>query len=426
MYRCCVGMLASALFGKALAENSFLTVLHVNDHHSRLATTTFKYSIPDNITLTTKHADGSNITEVTIRNGGFPRMIELFHTTEKTERNNFPNRALIKAHLGDAETGSIYYSFTHGISDALMMREICFDHFVLGNHEFDDGDIALAAFLRNLTQLNQTHHCCKDGKRCVPQVLTANLQPAPTSPLKQLFEDNTIKPYEVRHYPHLGDVAFIGIDVAQKTMKSSRPMRGTVLFDELASSKKALEEINIRYPHVNKVVLLTHYGYEAGMVMVKQLSQVDLLVGGDSHTLLGSKTQFSPMNFHPEGDYPTMTTNADNKTVCVVQAWEYSQVLGKVTVEFNEDGDVVSCGGKPLMGFDPTVAFWVDSDENKTQRTLHGNHSDMQTIIQSLIASSKNVLVPIGEDTRGKEIMDEMNALFVKPREIDKKMDAHA
>ena len=57
-------------------------------------------------------------------------------------------------------------------------------------------------------------------------------------------------------------------------------------------------------------------------------------VDGDSHTLLGD---FSTYNVDSSGDYPTMVQNRDGDNVCIVQAWEYSKVLGELDVTFLDD-----------------------------------------------------------------------------------------
>jgi 2',3'-cyclic-nucleotide 2'-phosphodiesterase (5'-nucleotidase family) len=53
-------------------------------------------------------------------------------------------------HAGDAITGTLFYSFFGPEPDAKMMNAVGFDAFVVGNHEFDDGDAQLANFIRFL------------------------------------------------------------------------------------------------------------------------------------------------------------------------------------------------------------------------------------------------------------------------------------
>lgn len=57
-----------------------------------------------------------------------------------------------KLHAGDAVTGDLYYTLFKRVADAVLMNEVYFDAFALGNHEFDDGDAGFAAFLDELAK----------------------------------------------------------------------------------------------------------------------------------------------------------------------------------------------------------------------------------------------------------------------------------
>jgi 5'-nucleotidase/UDP-sugar diphosphatase len=59
--------------------------------------------------------------------------------------------------------------------------------------------------------------------------------------------------------------------------------------------------------------------------MAAQLSDVDVIIGGDSHTLLGD---FSAIGIDASsGPYPTVVRNRDGDPVCIGQAWEYAKAL---------------------------------------------------------------------------------------------------
>ena len=70
---------------------------------------------------------------------------------------------------------------------------------------------------------------------------------------------------------------------------------------------------------VKHIVLLTHIGYEADKRLAAQLTDVDAIIGGDSHTLLGN---FSAQGagYETSGAYPTQVVNKDGKPVCIGQA----------------------------------------------------------------------------------------------------------
>jgi len=71
-----------------------------------------------------------------------------------------------------------------------------------------------------------------------------------------------------------------------------------------------------------------------------------VVVGGDSHTLLGD---FRDIGLESQGAYPTRLTTPRNEPVCVVQAWHYSYALGTLQVDFDDNGVVTNCQGDPTL-----------------------------------------------------------------------------
>jgi 5'-nucleotidase/UDP-sugar diphosphatase len=313
-----------------------LNILHMNDHHSHLRESDFDldpqflYTAVDESALSVKY-------------GGFPRLVALTRSLEAT----LPN--VLKLHAGDALVGTTLFSVYRGVADAAMMNAVCFDAFALGNHEFDDGDAALAEFitvLRNSTTCPNT------------SVLAANLVPGPDSPLLALQQSGVIAPYVIQSF---GDqqVGVIGIDIRNKTLLSSSPSPGTTLLDERETAIAQVAAVSAL--GVNKIVLLTHVGLAKDLEWMAGIEGVDVVVGGDSHTLLGADV--APV-FMAQGEYPTVTTTqrqSDGRTVCVVHAWDYAHLLGHLEVGFDDLGNVLSCGGSPIVPFEVNAAA-QDSD----------------------------------------------------------------
>lgn len=300
-----------------------LTILHMNDHHSHIAPGSFSYNV-ESLPLAARNAEGASISEVNVTYGGFPMLVSLFDQLSEQSENT------VKIHAGDAITGTLYYSLFSGSADAAMMNRVCFDVFALGNHEFDDGDQALVNFIDDLR-----------ASTCDTKVLAANVVPGDQSPLKEGY----LQPYMILQVAGKS-VGFIGIDIADKTKNSSNPDAETQLLDEATTAQTTIDDL--RSQGVNKIVLVTHYQYQNDIQLATMLSGVDVIVGGDSHTLLGSST-FNDLGFNPTGDYPTLTTNKDGERVCIVQAWEYAHLLGKLEVQFDSDGIVTGCEGHPMM-----------------------------------------------------------------------------
>ncbi len=288
-----------------------LTILHINDHHSNLTSSSVELNLNDeNVTMTI---------------GGFARVVGAFKELETNASS-----PVLKLHAGDAITGTLYYTLFKGEADAAMMNQVCFDAFALGNHEFDGGDAGLKTFI---DYLHASETCPSTP------ILAANVKPQVGTVLAPNAENEIIKPYVVKEF-NGEKVGIIGIDIKSKTQNSSSPAPTTVFLDEITTAQAMIDELEAQ--GVNKIILLTHYQYANDLAMTAQLKGVDVIVGGDSHTLLGD---FDSVGLNSKGDYPTLAQDAAGNKVCVIQAWEYAKVVGELNVSFDAQGRVESCEG---------------------------------------------------------------------------------
>lgn len=294
-----------------------LRILHINDQHSRPAPDSGRSLILD-----------GEPTQVSF--GGYPALATAF----REYAQGVPN--LLKLHAGDAITGDLYYTLFHGEADADLMNQLCFDAFVVGNHEFDFGDAALKQFLDFLS---------KRTFDCDTPALGANVDSeVGISPLARHSSTDYLLPRVVleRGGRRIG---IVGIDVAGKTMGSSSPGPGTRLLDERETAQAQIDAL--RAEGIDIVVLLTHIGYHNDVALAAELEGVDLIVGGDSHSLLGEELR--AFGLSPEGPYPTRVSDRSGDPVCVVQAWQYTWALGVLDVRFDADGRVLDCSGQTVI-----------------------------------------------------------------------------
>lgn len=317
-----------------------LTLLHINDHHSHLAPHALDVSVSE-LPLSVRSSHRQPVEKVRVAHGGFTRLATLFRQLHGESVNP------VRIHAGDALTGTLYYSQFAGAADAMMMNHLCFDIFTLGNHEFDRGDAALAGFLEQL----QTD-------TCTPDVLAANLQPGPHSALAgSQIQPSVIKQIDGHR------VGFVGLVIAQKTQFSSSPDRGTVFVDEVTAAQNAIQQL--RAQGVERIVLVTHYQYQNDVQLAARLSGVDVIVGGDSHTLLGPAS-LRGLGLEPAGDYPTLARNRDGDTVCIVQAWDHARLLGKLEVKFDSNGTVRHCRGQVYLPVSEPFTYTHHSGDTRT------------------------------------------------------------
>ena len=308
------GLAASAICLSGPVVSADLTILHINDHHSHLqADSGMDLNLAGERTR--------------VRSGGFPALVAKFKELEAQ------SETVLKLHAGDAITGDLYYTLFKGSADAALMNAICFDAFALGNHEFDDGDAGLAAFLDELR-----------AGECKTEVLAANVKPEQgVSALAKTSATDYFKPHHVFERGGM-KIGVIGIDIANKTKQSSSPDETTMFADELTTAQAEIDAL--KKQGIEHIILLTHYQYENDLALARALDGVDVIIGGDSHTLLGD---FSDLGKNAAGPYPTIVKGAAGQTVCVAQAWQYAQIAGELRISFDETGAVTSCSGTPHM-----------------------------------------------------------------------------
>ncbi|MDD5549575.1 MAG: metallophosphoesterase, partial [Sulfurovaceae bacterium] len=281
-------------------QKSFeLNILHINDQHSHLDSEPLELNI-----------DGK---KYEIEVGGMARVASEIKALKQKSKNT------LVLHAGDAMSGTLYFTLFKGQADVALMNEIGFDAFTLGNHEFDEGDSVLFDFI---------------DKAKFP-VISSNVDTLKTSVLHGKWKPYIIKEIDGQK------VGIIGLETAQKTSASSRPGKDISFYDEIFRTQKYANELMSK--GVDKIILLSHFGYDNDQRLAKKVKGIDVIIGGDSHSLLGD---FSSLGLASSGKYPTEVKSADGKKVCIVQAWEYTKVVGELNVLFNDKGDVTSCGGK--------------------------------------------------------------------------------
>ena len=291
-----------------------LTILHINDHHSHLDAET--------TTLALKDAAGAS-KSVTVELGGFARVTAAIEALAAGKPN------VLKLHAGDALTGDLYFTQSEGQADAALMNTVCFDAFTLGNHEFDGADAGLVKFIDYL-----------HAGACKTPVLSANVRPAAGTPLAARIADYAIIERGGQQ------IGVVGLTVKDKTRFASRPDAGTNFLDEAVAAQAAIDALRAR--GVNKIVLMSHLGYAGDQALAPQLDGVDVIIGGDSHTLLGPDSM-KGFGLSPSGAYPTAATDKAGRPVCIAQAWQYAYAVGALDVSFDAAGQVTQCSGKPQV-----------------------------------------------------------------------------
>jgi len=284
MYRT-LGLAFLAVTPSLFAADFTATILHVNDTHDRIEPTIIQ---------------GKPY-------GGMTRLATLIAQHRKSDVNT------IVLHAGDAFQGTFYFNVYEGLADLAFLNAMPLDAMAVGNHEFDKGPAALAAFASNAQF----------------PLLSSNLDVAAEPALKALIRPSTIL---TRGRERIGIVG--AITPTLPTISSPGP---NIHLRDLNQSVQA-EVDALTQAGVNKIVLLTHVGYEEEQQLARTLHNVDVIVGGHSHTLLGTTT--APGWPESRGAYPTVVDNPEHGKTLVVQSWEGEKVLGRLQVTFDSKGRV--------------------------------------------------------------------------------------
>ncbi len=304
--RLAIGILAASALalsaGTALADFQ-LTILHINDFHSRIE--------PINKYDSTCSAKETEANECF---GGIARV----KSAIDAKRAELKGSNLLVLDAGDEFQGSLYYSTFKSGPVAEFMNGIGFDAMAIGNHEFDDGPAELDKLI---------------GAVKFP-IISGNTVSAKGSLLDGKYKGYVIKDIGGQK------VAIVSV-LAKDTYETSSPGKDITFEDEITYLQKAVKEIEGQ--GVNKIIALTHVGYLKDQEIAEKVDGIDVIVGGHSHTYLSSTDKKS------SGPYPTMIKSPSGVEVPVVTAYAYSKYLGDLTVTFDDKGVVTSAKGAPQL-----------------------------------------------------------------------------
>jgi len=305
------GLLAASIIvlssGSAFADYE-LNILHINDLHSRIESI--------------NKFDSTCSAEEESKNECFGGVARL-KTAIDAERQKLAGKNVLLLNAGDNFQGSLFYTTYKGAAEAEFLNLMKFDAMTVGNHEFDDSEDGLATFL---------------DKVQFP-VVTANVAASASSKI-----GDRIKPYIVLDKGGQ-KIGIVGA-VANDTPELSSPGPNVLIGNDVADITAAVAEL--KKQGVDKIIALTHVGYPRDLAAIAKIPDIDVVVGGHSHSFLSSTDPKA------EGPYPTMVDNPGGYKVPVVQAGSYSKYLGDLKVVFDDAGIVKEASGAPIA-IDSTI-----------------------------------------------------------------------
>lgn len=275
----------SALLGAALllltlssglAEERRLFILHTNDIHGYIEAT---------------------------ERGGLVKVAAAVETLRKT----FPGEVVL-LDAGDTSLGTPVSGLLHGQPTAEIIDLLDYDAVALGNHEFNWGK----SVLHSLTTAFQTNVLCAN-------LVTVDGSPSPF-PAYTVVERNGIK---------LGIIGLVTSDTYRRA-----PAEATEGWQFLEPEQAVRSVLPMLPKDCNLVISLNHIGLKADQKLARAVPEIDLIVGGHSHTPLREVVY--------EGDTP------------IVQAGCYGEYLGVLEISVDTKLNTAKVVSYRLLRFDDT------------------------------------------------------------------------
>ena len=253
------------------AQKNFV-ILHTNDTHSRIEPLPeTDRSFPDK--------------------GGVVRRDVYINQVREAEKN------VLLFDAGDFLQGTPYFNMFKGEAEIETMNLLQYDAVTLGNHEFDYG----MEVLDKVVQLASF------------PVVSSNYDFSQTSLA------NKIEPFIIINRDGVR-IGVIAVNIQPKGLIASENYKGVKYLDpasvanELATFLKSKKRCDF-------IVCLSHLGYRYDLELAKETRNIDLIIGGHSHTYMAE---------------PEFIKDMDNNDVMIFQTNGRGVYVGRIDVEFEK------------------------------------------------------------------------------------------
>lgn len=237
-------ILSMLLIGACSEKPTHITLLHINDTHS-------------------KHLTSIREKEGTIStNGGSAQLAKLI------KEHKLKNTNTLMIHGGDAVTGSAHSIVFKGQDSTDVLNLTGIDIAVLGNHEFDFGLKQAYQILnsRNFPTIAINAYEKETGNAIVPSSYTTNISGK--------------------------SIGFIGVLTADEVYTLKDKQGQFVVSNVMSSLSNELQNTN--YQTNDLLILVSHSGYELDKKIAETFPNVfDVIIGGHSHTYLEQPTKIN-------------------------------------------------------------------------------------------------------------------------------------
>lgn len=294
-----------------------ITLAHINDTHS--------YFEPTSLQLTLEHE--ADTLKPFVSAGGFARIAT--RVAQLRDDALRMQREFLFLHAGDCFQGTLYFSLFKGKANADMLNALKLDAMAVGNHELDMGNYPVAQFAQRIQfpllagNWDLSHERESKSLRLAtnPKVYSFNAAQGHARWFEKEAKGEKI--------------AIFGLSI-DKMADIANPDSDTPFVNAVATAKATVSAIHRQ--GINKIVLLSHLGYEGDIALAEQVTGISVIVGGHSHVLQGD---FSALGIGSQDEYGLKINNT-----YIVQAGFYALTLGHCQIDFAADGEVTRFEGR--------------------------------------------------------------------------------
>lgn len=352
-------LLVSAMPAGAQGGSFTLTILHNNDGESQLI-----------------NAGGDNEDF-----GGVARFATLVNNL-RDEAVQGDNRGVVLLSSGDNFLAGPEFnaSLEKGVPfyDTIAIDLIGYDAMAIGNHEFDFGPEVLADFI--------------GGFGGSLPFVSANLDFSGEPRLQELVDNGSIVKRVV--IEEQGQkIGVVGATTPNLPFISS-PRNVQVNPDVAGVIQAEIDALEAE--GVNKIVVISHLqNVNEDLNLAAQLSGVDVMIAGGGDELLANEGDLLvPGDEEAFGPYPLTATGADGAEIPVVTTPGDYKYVGRLEVEFDADGNVVSVGQNSGLvrvagGSNPDA---VEPDPQLQAQVVQPVQNFVAAIDENVIATSEVAL----------------------------------
>ncbi len=294
-----------------------IRIAHINDTHS--------YFEPSTVQLELNIDNRQYTPYVSV--GGFARIKS--RTEQLKHQAWVDKRAFMFLHAGDCFQGTLYFSLFKGKANSDLLNRLGLTAMTLGNHELDMGNQPVFDFAN---QINFPLLCGN-----------WDLSNEAVHKVHRLSSTNSLKPYNnatgtacwITQTVDDTQVAIFGLSI-DKMSEIANPDPDTGFINAIDTARNTVDEI--KQAGINKIILLSHLGYDTDHELANTVSGISVIVGGHSHVLQGD---FNDLGIKSKDEYGKRVGDT-----YIVQAGMHAQTLGHCDIDFDEQGRVVAFSGK--------------------------------------------------------------------------------